>query len=53
MIVKLREAEHKVDHGANYVRNWMGSVLNESGSECSTETLEAAPEDEKARNEKL
>jgi hypothetical protein len=45
LTVKLREAEHKVGHGADYVRNWAWSVLNEKRSECSTETLEAAPED--------
>jgi hypothetical protein len=47
MIVKLREAEHKVGHGTSYVYNWMRSVPSENGSECSTGTLE----DEKARQE--
>jgi hypothetical protein len=49
--VKLQEAEHKVGHDADYIRNWMGSVPSENGSECSTGTLEAALEDEKARQE--
>ena len=49
--MKLREAEHEVGHDADYVHKWMESVLDEKGSECSTRTLGAAPEDEKARQE--
>ena len=49
LIVKLREAEHKVGHGADYVYIWKESVLDENRSECSTRTLEAALEDEEAR----